>query len=87
MSEHCCVCYAWKGRGWTQEISWVRIQGEEVLEWKGKLWSDFLNYMSQEQWELTAAAPLEATGAIIYGVVAYFHLRSCFRVLGGISSV
>ncbi|MBW4516266.1 MAG: hypothetical protein KME11_13715 [Timaviella obliquedivisa GSE-PSE-MK23-08B] len=49
MVEYCSVAYAWVGRGWTQEINWVRIQGEEVSKWKGKSWTDFLNHMAQEQ--------------------------------------
>lgn len=72
MVEYCSVVYAWVGRGWTQEINWLRIQDEEVLEWKGKYWTDFLNHMAQKQWELAAVAPMGGGENKVYGVVAYF---------------
>ncbi|NEP02031.1 MAG: hypothetical protein F6K58_25915 [Symploca sp. SIO2E9] len=71
-SEYCSVTYSWKGRGWTQEIRWLRIEGEEVVEWAGKSWTDFLNYMSTKGWELVAAAPLGGGEGAVYGIVAYF---------------
>ncbi|MBW4544257.1 MAG: hypothetical protein KME25_07435 [Symplocastrum torsivum CPER-KK1] len=70
--EYCSVAYSWIGRGWTQEINWLRIQGEEVAEWKGKYWTDFLNYMAQDRWELVAVAPLGGGEYSISGIVAYF---------------
>ncbi len=70
--EYCSVVYSWIGRGWTQEINWLRIQGEEVAEWKGKYWTDFLNYMAQDRWELVAVAPLGGGEYSISGIVAYF---------------
>jgi len=57
--EYCCVVYVYEGRGFTQQIKWVRIQGEEVIEWKGKYWTDFLNHMAQKQWELVTIVYLE----------------------------
>jgi hypothetical protein len=68
MVEYCSVAYVWVGMGRTQEISSVCIQGEEVIEWKGKYWTDFLNHMAQKQWELVAVAPLGSRN----GVAAYF---------------
>jgi hypothetical protein len=72
MMEYCSVAYAWIGRGWTQEIHWIRVQGKEFIEWKGKYWTDFLNHMAQKKWELVAVAPLDSGGSRVYGVVAYF---------------
>jgi len=72
MLEYRSVAYSWIGRGWTQEINWIRIDGEEVLEWKGKYWTDFLNHLAQEGWELAAVAPLGGGDSPTYGVVAYF---------------
>lgn len=72
MVEYCSVAYAWVGKGWTQEIRWLRIEGEEVLEWKGKNWTDFLNHMAQKQWELVAVAPLGGGQNLVYAVAAYF---------------
>ena len=72
MMEYCSVAYSWIGRGWTQEINWLRIQGEEVTEWKGKHWMDFLNHMAQDRWELVAVAPLGGGEMSISGIVAYF---------------
>ena len=79
MLEYCSVTYRWIGRGWTQEIDWLRIEGKEVLEWKGKYWTDFLNHMAQQQWELVAVASLGGGERPNYGVVAYFK-----RSLGNI---
>lgn len=71
--EYCSVAYSWKGRGWTQEIDWLRMGGQEIAEWQGKYWTDFLNYMAQEEgWELVAVAPLGGGETSIYGIVAYF---------------
>ncbi|MBD1836274.1 hypothetical protein H6F61_27225 [Cyanobacteria bacterium FACHB-472] len=72
MVEYCSVAYAWIGRGWTQEIGWLRIQGEKVVQWEGKYWTDFLNHMAQEQWELVAVAPLGGGESEVYGIAAYF---------------
>ena len=71
MVEYCSVAYAWVRKGWTQEIRWLRIKDEEILEWKGKYLTDFLNHMAQKQWKLVAVAPL-GNGGIVYGVAAYF---------------
>lgn len=60
------------GRGWTQEIQWLRIEGKEVSEWHGKYWTDFLNYMAEQQRELVAAAPLGGGETWHYGIAAYF---------------
>jgi hypothetical protein len=70
MVEYYSVAYDLLGRGWTQEIDWIRIRGEEVIEWRGKYWTDFLNHMAQKKWELVAVAPLGKNG--IYGFAAYF---------------
>ena len=72
MVEYCSVTYGWVGRGQTQEISWIRVKGEEVIEWKGRYWTDFLNHMAQKQWELVAVAPLGGGEGTVYGVAAYF---------------
>ena len=72
MVEYCSVAYCWKGRGWTQEIEWLRINDEKVYEWTGKRWTDFLNYMAQKHWELVTVAPLGAVEQSVYGIVAYF---------------
>ncbi|NEQ84940.1 MAG: hypothetical protein F6K26_33815 [Moorea sp. SIO2I5] len=67
------VVYAWKGRGWTQEIKWLRIEGEERPEWKDQLWVKFLTHMAQEKWELVSTAPLGGGEGSVYGIVAYFR--------------
>ena len=72
MLEYRSVTYRWQGRGWTQEIAWLRIDGQEVSEWKGRYWTDFLNEMAQQQWELVAVASLGGGDAANYGVAAYF---------------
>ena len=72
MLEYCSVAYCWKGRGWTQEIAWLRIDGEEVLEWRGKYWTNFLNDMARQQWELVTVASLGGGERSNYGVAAYF---------------
>jgi hypothetical protein len=53
MWEYCTVVYCWVGRGFTQEIQVLYKNGEEMKQWEGKLWSNFLNQMGQERWELT----------------------------------
>ncbi len=72
MLEYCSVVYAWKGRGWTQEIRWLRINGKEVYEWQDKSWTDFLNHMAKEQWELVAVASLGGGDSGAYGIISYF---------------
>lgn len=72
MLEYRSVAYGWIGRGWTQEIAWLRIDGQEVPEWRGKYWTDFLNSMARDQWELVAVAPLGGGDTGVHGVVAYF---------------
>lgn len=76
MSEYRSVAYGWMGRGWTQEISWLRIDGQEQPEWKGKRWTDYLNQSAREGWELAAVAPLGGGEYPINGVVAYFKRTS-----------
>lgn len=70
--EYCSVAYAWVGRGWTQEIKWLRMDNKEIHEWTGKYWIDFLNFMAQKQWELVTVAPLGGGEYSVYGIVAYF---------------
>ncbi len=72
MLEYCSVMYEWIGRGWTQEISVLRIQGKEIAEWEGKYWTDFLNNMATKGWELVATSPLGGGETSVYGIVAYF---------------
>ena len=72
MLKYRSVTYAWKGRGWTQEIAWLRIDGEKVSEWQGKYWTDFLNDMAQQKWELVTVASLGGGESPNYGVAAYF---------------
>lgn len=72
MVEYCSVAYAWKGRGWTQEIRWLRINDEEDYKWTDKQWTDFLNFMAQKHWELVTVAPLGGGEQSVYGIVAYF---------------
>lgn len=72
MLEYRSVTYRWRGRGWTQEIDWLRINGDEVPEWRGKYWTDFLNDMAQQQWELVTVASLGGGESSNYGVAAYF---------------
>ncbi|MGG6297581.1 hypothetical protein ACQ4M4_24570 [Leptolyngbya sp. AN02str] len=72
MMEHCSVAYGWKGKGWNQEITWLRMQGQEVLEWRGKRWPDFLSQMTAERWSLVAAADLNDDAVNENSVVAYF---------------
>lgn len=69
MLEYLSVTYCWKGRGWTQEIEWLNIHGEEIHEWNGKYWTDFLNEMARQKWELVTVASLGASGTV---VAAYF---------------
>lgn len=72
MVKHCSVAYSWIGRGYTQEIRWLRIEGEIKPEWNGKYWTDFLNHMAEQKWELVAAVPLGGGESAVKGVVAYF---------------
>lgn len=69
MLEYLSVTYSWQGRGWTQEIEWIRIDGEEIHEWRGKYWTDFLNNMARQHWELVTVASLGNGGTV---VAAYF---------------
>lgn len=71
MLEYRSVVYSWIGRGWTQEISSLRIEGQEQPEWKGKRWMDYLNESARHGWELVTVAPLDGETSV-YGVVAYF---------------
>ena len=76
MLEYCSVVYKWMGRGWTQEIEWLRIQGKtRTYDWHGKYWTDFLNHMAQHQWELVASTPLGGGESVVYGAVAYFKRK------------
>lgn len=61
MLEYRSVTYRWRGRGWTQEIDWLRVDGEVVPEWGGKYWTDFLNDMARQQWELVTVASLKGS--------------------------
>lgn len=70
--EYCSVTYGWIGRGLTQEIDWLHIGGEPATGWQGKYWTDFLNYMGQEQWELVAVVPLDSSRLSSPGIAAYF---------------
>ena len=71
--EYTSFTYDWRGQGWTQEISCLRNQNKEELhEWKHKYWTDFLNFMAQEQWDLVTVAPLGGGNTGIYGIAAYF---------------
>ena len=72
MVEYCSVTYAWLGRGWTQEIEWLRIKDEELIDWRGHYWVDFLNYMARDSWELVSTIPLGGGENSIYGVAACF---------------
>ncbi|MEM8676319.1 MAG: hypothetical protein AAGF83_21010 [Cyanobacteria bacterium P01_G01_bin.67] len=71
MFEYCSVTYACVGRGWTQELYWIRINGNKIMEWRTKQWTDYLNYMAQEKWELISTHPLEQDGSDSVAV-AYF---------------
>lgn len=70
--EYCCFSYAWVGRGWTQEIRWLRQSAEELSQWRGRTWVDFLNYMDDRGWELVSTAPLGGGESSTYGIAAYF---------------
>jgi hypothetical protein len=72
MIEHCSVAYGWRGKGLNQEIVWLRMQGQEVVEWRGKRWPDFLSQMTAEQWNLVASAALGDEEPDENSVVAYF---------------
>lgn len=79
--EHCSVVYFWQGRGLTQEIQSIHIEGAEPPGWAGKKWTDFLNFMSTQGWELVAVASKVNTNfftktASTDGLVAYFR-RLC----------
>jgi|GEM_PF-6251722 len=81
--QYCSVVYFWRGRGWNQQIEWVRIEGKEAPEWAGRKWSDFLNHMSLEGWELATAISMSnldpfhlKDDAPIEGLAAYFR-RPC----------
>ncbi len=71
MFEYCSVTYACLNRGWTQEIYWVLVDGKKVKEWKNKHWTEFLNYMGQQQWELVSTQAFARQGAD-HIAVAYF---------------
>ena len=71
--EYASFTYYWKGIGTTQEISWLYDRNKKHLhEWDGKYWTDFLNFMAQEQWELVAVAPLGGGDFTSQGIAAYF---------------
>lgn len=56
--KHCSVYYLWKGRGITQEIESLYIDGQEREEWRSAFWVEFLNEMTNEGWELIEAVAL-----------------------------
>lgn len=71
MFEYCSVTYSCIARGWTQEISWVRVDRREIKDWYDKPWTDYLNYMAQQKWELVSTHSLaEDAGNSV--AVAYF---------------
>ncbi|NEQ25572.1 MAG: hypothetical protein F6K28_42230 [Microcoleus sp. SIO2G3] len=72
MVEYRIAVYTWKGAGLTQEISSLRIDGQEQQEWKGKLWIDFLNQSARDGWEIVAVAPLD----VVIGQVYFKRARS-----------
>lgn len=74
MIEYRSVAYRWKGRGWTQEIQWLQIEGEDADEWKGRKWTDFLVHMEESGWAFKSAIPLGGGGTTLtYGLVAFFR--------------
>jgi hypothetical protein len=75
MWEYCSVVYLWKGRGFTQEIDFLYKDGQEIRQWEGKFWKDFLNQMGQEGWELIAATELAQSGNTV-GIVGQFKRSS-----------
>lgn len=53
--EYCTVIYVWLGRGLTQEISSVYLDGQELKEWRGQPCPVFLNRLGKAGWEMLAA--------------------------------
>lgn len=72
MKTHCSVYYLWKGRGITQEIERLYIDGQEREEWRSALWVAFLDEMTNEGWELVGAVALSNQYGST-GLVAYFR--------------
>jgi hypothetical protein len=64
MWEYCTVVCTWKGRGFTQEIDTLYKNGEEMKQFTGELWSDFLNQMGRERWELITSNMLPSNFVI-----------------------
>ncbi|MFE1744863.1 hypothetical protein [Coleofasciculus sp. H7-2] len=60
--EYCTVRYVWLGRGLTQEIHTVYLDGQELKEWKDQPWSVFLNILGKERWEMSAAKEVYTEG-------------------------
>ncbi|MEO0458358.1 MAG: hypothetical protein AAF152_17500 [Cyanobacteria bacterium P01_A01_bin.114] len=70
--EYQSVTFDWIGRGLTQEIQWLKIEGKDGVGWHGKSWTDFLNHMAQQKWELVTVTPLVQNDNQSYGFSAYF---------------
>ncbi len=69
--RYCSVFFSTDGREWAQEIKRLRLDGQEVSEWKGEPWINFLNQMGQQGWELVSVATI-ASSVVERQFVAYF---------------
>ncbi len=72
MRTHCSVFYLWKGRGITQEIKCLYINGQEREEWRDASWIAFLDEMTHKGWELIEAVALSDQDGT-EGLVGYFR--------------
>ena len=70
--EYCCFTYVWKSQGWTQEIERLYQKNQEMLDWKGRYWIDFVNQMVKQGWEVETILPLGDRTCLERGAVAYF---------------
>lgn len=71
MREYRVVVVQFLGRGWTQEIFWLREFDKKFDEWKGRTWLEFLNEAGREGWQLDAAVPVQEAASTV-GMAAYF---------------
>jgi hypothetical protein len=74
--KYCSVVYFWKGRGITQEISCLYRDGEQLVEWRDRLWTEFLEQMAAEGWFLVATVSTVEDLIEGSGIAAYFKRSS-----------
>ena len=71
-TEHTYAVYTFIGRGFTQEIDWLRLGKEEQFQWKRKIFTEFLDDMAQQGWTLVSSASLDSEYAE-HDYISYFR--------------